>query len=222
MIDAMPDSVLRCNHHARYYPDMPENKVIFCGGGAAVIVAVEVWRCGGAMVEEHLTISQIAEKTGVPETTIRRYVKLFSPFLHSKVYGRAKKYHPEAVKTIQNISGMYDAGKNTAEVYEQLEATTLQIIEVENPDHLPAPLPANADVAAIIESQSALAQAFREEMAETRKAYSEDNARMLEAIEALRAEVATLREEKQPSTDPANLDAKVSFFARIRNFFKSK
>jgi len=88
------------------------------------------------MVEEWLSIAEIAEKTGIPENTARRYVGKFSDFIQVKSTGRAKKYPPDTIQVVERISQLYQAGKGTDEIYELLsreQPLMVRIDEEEQP-----------------------------------------------------------------------------------------
>ena len=65
-------------------------------------------------VEEWYTVGELAEKTGIAEPTIRRYITKFHPYFISKGGNRAKKYDPTAIPILVRIKTLYDAGYETA------------------------------------------------------------------------------------------------------------
>ncbi|MGA1840324.1 MAG: MerR family transcriptional regulator [bacterium] len=82
--------------------------------------------------EKFLTISEIAERIGVPENSARRYAKLFKDFLPKKVLGRVKKYSPDSLDVIFEISEMYKKGYDTEGIFEKLQDKRNRIFEVES------------------------------------------------------------------------------------------
>lgn len=65
-------------------------------------------------MEEWYTVGELAEKTGIAEPTIRRYIAKFHPYFISKGGNRAKKYDATAVPILVRIKALYDAGYETA------------------------------------------------------------------------------------------------------------
>lgn len=82
-------------------------------------------------MEEWLSIAEIADKSGIPENTARRYVGKFSDFIQVKSTGRAKKYPPETIGVVERISQLYQGGKSTDEIYELLSREQPLVVEVE-------------------------------------------------------------------------------------------
>lgn len=66
------------------------------------------------IVEEWYTVGELAEKTGIAEPTIRRYIAKFHSYFISKGGNRAKKYDATAVPILVRIKALYDAGYETA------------------------------------------------------------------------------------------------------------
>lgn len=187
-----------------------------------VVVVIKTKEYGGTMEGEYLTVAQIAQKTNIPETTVRRYLKLFETFFKSKTYGRTKKYQSDATEVISIIGQMYEDSKSTSEIRERLQSTVLQIIDVEKPEHVPVTINATSDIAILLEAQEMIVEAFREEIEEMRKSYSADNEKMLKEITSLQAEIIALRESQRQEKDRKEPVEGVSFFQKIINFFKAR
>lgn len=183
---------------------------------------VVIMKGGDSVVEEYLTVAQIAEKTNVPDTTVRRYLKLFETFFKSKAYGRTKKYSPDAVEIILVISKLYEESKSTSEIRERLQSTVLQIIDIEKPEHVPVTINTTSDIAILLEAQETIVQAFREEIEEMRKGYNADNEKMVKEIAALRTEIVALRDIHQQEKERQEASAKLSLIEKIRKFFSFK
>lgn len=81
--------------------------------------------------ENFLTISEMSEKIGVPENSVRRYARLFSEFLPKKVLGRVKKYAPDSMEVIFEISELYKKGYDTESIFDQLRSKRNRIFEIE-------------------------------------------------------------------------------------------
>ncbi|MCH4828149.1 MerR family transcriptional regulator [Planococcus halocryophilus] len=65
-------------------------------------------------MEEWYTVGELAEKTGIAEPTLRRYITKFHPYFVSKGGNRAKKYKGTAIPILVRIKALYDAGYETA------------------------------------------------------------------------------------------------------------
>jgi len=70
--------------------------------------------------EDFIPISEVAERLGVPENTMRRYAKLFAGYLDGRQNGRVMKYSADAVLVLKNIRDLYAGGKNRFEIEEIL------------------------------------------------------------------------------------------------------
>ena len=73
---------------------------------------------------ELVTVGIIANKAGIPETTVRRYLLNFEDFFFSKRIGRATKYKLSCVALVKEINTLYTDGYSTADIREQLSTTT--------------------------------------------------------------------------------------------------
>lgn len=71
------------------------------------------------MVEEWLTISELAKRIGLAENTARRYATLFGEYLKSRSFGRATKYTSDATEVLGRIAGYYQQGLSTHEIHER-------------------------------------------------------------------------------------------------------
>lgn len=69
-------------------------------------------------MKEWYSITELAEKTEIPEPTLRRYINKFQPYFISKGGSRAKKYDPSAIDILKRIKKLFDAGYETAGVAE--------------------------------------------------------------------------------------------------------
>lgn len=65
------------------------------------------------IVGEWYTVGELAEKTGIAEPTLRRYITKFHPYFISKGGNRAKKYEATAILLLVRIKALYDAGYET-------------------------------------------------------------------------------------------------------------
>ncbi|MEK4886437.1 MerR family transcriptional regulator [Bacillus sp. FSL W8-0223] len=67
-------------------------------------------------MSEYLTIAELAEQAGIPNSTCRRYLANFEAFFVVKGGSRLKKYEVEAVNVLKRIKQLYDEGKDTNEI----------------------------------------------------------------------------------------------------------
>ena len=74
------------------------------------------------LVNEWYTIGELAEKTGIAEPTLRRYITKFHLYFISKGGNRAKKYKATAIPVLVRIKALYDAGYETTGLTEVLKS----------------------------------------------------------------------------------------------------
>ncbi|GBF33547.1 hypothetical protein DCCM_2649 [Desulfocucumis palustris] len=72
------------------------------------------------MPERWLSLNETARLAGLPEFTARRYANLFDDYLPSQIFGRQKKYLPEAVQILTRIESLYQEGFDTGEICDAL------------------------------------------------------------------------------------------------------
>jgi predicted transcriptional regulator len=68
-------------------------------------------------VNNYLSISEIADKTGISNSTCRRYLSTFERFFVVKGGNRLKKYESSAVVVLGRIRDLYNDGQDTDEIY---------------------------------------------------------------------------------------------------------
>ena len=72
------------------------------------------------------SIKDISSTTGIPETTIRRYLKTFDDILpQGNKMGRAWKYPGEMLQAVKTIHGSYQDGLSVVEIRGKLSGETL-------------------------------------------------------------------------------------------------
>ena len=69
---------------------------------------------------------EIMEMTGVPETTIRRFIKRFRLYIIHERRGRLRYFHEDAIEVIKKIRQRRDAGKT----YEQIEKHLKETVNI--------------------------------------------------------------------------------------------
>ncbi|MBD8016802.1 MerR family transcriptional regulator [Planococcus wigleyi] len=116
-------------------------------------------------MKEWYTIGELAEKTGIAEPTLRRYITKFHPYFTSKGGNRAKKYNATAIPLLVRIKALYDAGYETAGLADIIRREFPVIIH-DNKD------------SETKESQSAPVLATTEDVAELKKVLTEVNQKL--------------------------------------------
>ena len=84
----------------------------------------------GAIMDQLISVSDMNKELAIPETTIRRYLKIFKSFMPQSVkLGRTKKYPIKVMQLCQVIQKGFDLGLSEIEVQHKLsgeDITTLQ------------------------------------------------------------------------------------------------
>lgn len=188
------------------------------------------------MVEYTLKVPDLVEKTGLPESSIRRYLKLFNEFIPEKTSGRASIYPPDTALLLIRISEMYKDNKSTKEVIEALRYEAPVTISNDEPgtanipvstmttDHLVAFKAEMENFTSLLQGVEMVVGTFQETSKQHTAEMTAFNARIdsaikeidqstalirtqNETIEALRAELQELREMKR-----------VSIFTKIKEY----
>lgn len=89
-------------------------------------------------MKEWLSINELATKTGIPDTTIRRYIAKLSDFFVSKGGSRSRRYDSSAIEVLSQIKDLYDKGLETDQVANELGKTFPMVVKTEEPPKLPA------------------------------------------------------------------------------------
>ena len=71
-----------------------------------------------------LTLSEVAQRLGLPETTVRYYRDRFAPYLPVVGEGRSRRYPPQAVERLRWIVEQLRAGSSLQEIEAQLRSQT--------------------------------------------------------------------------------------------------
>lgn len=80
-----------------------------------------------------LTISQIAKKLNIPESTVRFYRDRFPEFYPYRGEGRQKRYLPQALEVTQRIAKLYAEGQTAVTIAELLKHDiSTEIVIAEN------------------------------------------------------------------------------------------
>lgn len=66
------------------------------------------------------SVAELAEKVGVPRTTITDWLNRFSPYMESEMRGRRKVFTDSALAILIEIAGLRDLGRSTHEIEREL------------------------------------------------------------------------------------------------------
>ena len=75
----------------------------------------------------------IAERTGLPAQTLRRYAKEFARWLPTRKVGRVVQFQPDAVEIIEAIRAAFEQGMTTPQVRDLLARTSPGVIDMPSP-----------------------------------------------------------------------------------------
>jgi DNA-binding transcriptional MerR regulator len=73
--------------------------------------------------ETLLTLKQVAEELGLPQSTLRYYRNAYSDYVAAVGAGRRRRYPPQAVAVLRHIAQSYSAGKSRAAILLSLDGT---------------------------------------------------------------------------------------------------
>lgn len=120
-------------------------------------------------MREYLSITELADKSGIPNSTCRRYLTSFEEFFVVKGGSRLKKYEVEAITVLQRIKDLYDDGADTNEIHNILAKEFPRVMNGE--EEVDKNLPTLATSEDIMEIKQALAEQkqFNDELLETLK-----------------------------------------------------
>ena len=90
-------------------------------------------------MEDWITITNMARSAKLPESTARRYVKLFEDFFPNKKVGRMVLYDKKSEPLLNRISDLFSSGLHRDQVYEELQKQVPRFIDVVVDDHKPEP-----------------------------------------------------------------------------------
>jgi DNA-binding transcriptional MerR regulator len=181
-----------------------------------VMVIGERW-CN--KVQQWLTISELAEQTNIPDTTIRRYIAKFPDFFTYKGGSRSRRYEDTAIKVLVRIKSLYDAGYETDQVDSILRKEFAVIIddnnEVEDTDK-PTPTLATAEDIADIKQALQQQMEFNKlllERLEQQERYIRESLEKRDKM--LMESIRSMQEERKALLEAATSKEKPSFWSRL-------
>jgi len=161
----------------------------FCGGG------VVEWRSGGIKKRwykamKYLTVGELVNSSGIPETTTRRYLNTFKTFINTKRSGRITKYHPDTLELLKKVYNFYLNGATTEEIFSTLSESNAQIIEIENNE--PGELISKSQALDIFKAMQGEIKELRQEVQDLSKALDNRDVKLINQMRNI------LEEKKKP------------------------
>jgi DNA-binding transcriptional MerR regulator len=170
---------------------------------------------GGILEAKYLNINELAERTGIPDTSVRRYIAKFPHFFKYKGGTRSRRYEDKSVKVLLRIKTLYDSGYETDQADEILRQEGFAMIvdgdKVEEKSVIPYMVTAE-DVAEIVrreteplkkalEEQMNFNKVLIEKLEQQQKSLDKRDQLLLESIKEIqerkRIEVAATKEEEK-------------------------
>jgi DNA-binding transcriptional MerR regulator len=162
-------------------------------------------------VDKWLSVAQLAQQAGVPESTTRRYLSRFDRFFRYEERQKGKRYHPGSVPIVTLIKNLYDEAMEAEEIEQVLEKQFPFNASVDDSPAVTQP-PTTPLVATKSDLEEVLSEvrAAREEMQAVRQEnvelhqlleqrIAERDKKLVEAMETVlqaRKEIASTREER--------------------------
>ena len=87
---------------------------------------------GGELEQEFLTISELARRSGLAESTTRRYIKTFKEFFNTRKEGQRVLYGADGLDILKRVAELYSKGLTTYQVKERLTGAYTAYHEVED------------------------------------------------------------------------------------------
>ena len=172
---------------------------------------------GGEVMKEWLSIVELAEKTSIPDTTIRRYISKFPDFFIHKGGSRSKRYEDTAIKVLVRIKNLFDEGYETDLVESKLKNEFALIIDDNRVDEKTdtAVLATSAD---LLEIKEALAEQkqFNKLLIEklsNQETYIKESLEKRDRL--LMESLRIIQEDKKARAEVAVTHEKPGFFRRI-------
>lgn len=174
---------------------------------------------GGSKMRQWLTITELAEQTNIPDTTIRRYIAKFPDFFTFKGGSRSRRYEDTAIKVLVRIKNLYDAGYETDQVDAFLRKEFAVIIdgdkEVEDNDKATPTLATAEDIADIkqaLQQQQKFNKQLLEKLEQQERYIKESlERRDRQLMESLKI----MQEERKALIEAATSKEKSSFWSRL-------
>lgn len=168
-------------------------------------------------MKEWYTITELAEKTNIPDTTIRRYIAKFNSFFVFSGGSRSRRYEETAIKVLIRIKNLFDSGYETDQVNHALSNEFPVVIdgEKENEVNTPAVLATSEDIFEIkqaLKQQTEFNKLLIEKLEHQERYIKESlKKRDLQLVESLKA----IQEERKALIESAAAQEKKGLFFRL-------
>ncbi len=168
-----------------------------------------------------LIISELAERSNIPESTVRRYLHNFRIFFNNLGGTRGKRYDESAVKVLIRIKNLFDQGYDTEKAISILSTEFIVILDGDSGEDkheitdvaLFATSEDMAEIKAALEEQKAFSQLLMKKLDDQnnyiRNSMEKRDALLMESLRAIQDEKLAIAESA------ASEDKKPSFFGRL-------
>lgn len=172
------------------------------------------------MLKEYYSITELAEKTQIAESTARRYIANFPDFFMVQGGARSRRLESTAIKVLLRIKQLFDNGYETSQVDATLRNEFPMFVEGNKPEESEKKAPALAtaedmqEVKEVLKQQQEFNKLLMQKL-EQQERYIKDSleSRDKQLMEALN----TMQEERKALTEPAaskEPEEKPSFFKK--------
>lgn len=86
----------------------------------------------GGFMTDLLSIKDISQELGIPQSTLRYYRDLFMDYLPSTGEGKKKRFYPEAIEVFQAIAKGMHQNKNADDIAQDLNRRFTRFIEIDS------------------------------------------------------------------------------------------
>lgn len=176
-----------------------------------------------------LTISELAEKANIAESTVRRYLHNFRIFFNNLGGTRGKRYDESAVKILIRIKNLFDQGYDTEKAISILSHEFTVVLDGDNSgdnhenkhEITDVPMFATAEdvaeIKAALEEQKVFNQLLLEKLTEQdmyiRRSMEKRDALLVESLRTIQAEKMAIAETA--ASEDKQDEKKPSFFGRL-------
>ena len=171
-----------------------------------------------------MLIKEVAEKTGIGESTIRFYMNKFPEFMFYKIEGRRKKYSSEVVEIIKFISDKYSDQWTAEQIREELGRKHSILIEVdvkkEKEENSSVLIPGDQDfISTLVAQNSMLIEkilSFEHRIVGMEKAQHENAVEQQKNAAELKADYQRLSNELNAELHSVLAEERVQYQSRIQ------
>jgi predicted transcriptional regulator len=179
-------------------------------------------------VSKYLTIAELADQVGIPNSSCRRYLSTFEEFFLVKGGSRLKRYEQEAVDVLKRIKTLYDDGLESNEIHKVLVGEFAMVIngdEQQTTDE-PATVPSLAtsedlqEIRKALDEQREFNKLLVEQMREQHLYYDKKFNELKhdrELIHSLRESMQQKKIESEPREELKNIERQLSEIQQNQN-----